>query len=141
MLYPYFGIQSRMFGTQEYGRTLSYRDTPSLDGGPTVTGNDDYQLALCLGKLVTGTNTVIASAVGGSYRWSAGIVSTYTGIPTVFNWPGHEVQWRGSTYNDVAGSRETDIDQLYTNPTWNTRAVDHRQVWDSIHRLWLGGAE
>ena len=120
MLYPYFGIQSRMFSSQEYGRTLSYRDTPSLDGGPSVTGNDDYQLALCLGKLVTGTNTVIASAVGGSYRWSAGIVSTYTGIPTVFNWPGHEVQWRGSTYNEVAGSREADINQLYTDPAWNT---------------------
>jgi len=73
---------------------------------------------MCLGKLVTGTNTVIASAVGGSYDWPAGAVSTYTGIPTVFNWPFHEVQWRGSTYDSAAGSRESDIDQLYSNPSW-----------------------
>jgi uncharacterized membrane protein len=109
-----------MLGPNEAGRTLSYRDTPTLNGGGTVSNDDDYQAALCLSKLVSGANVVIASAVGGSYDWPAGVVSTYTGIPTVFNWPFHEVQWRGTTYDDSAGSRETDMDQLYSNPTWNS---------------------
>ncbi len=118
MMYPVFGIQSRML--TDSGRTLGYRDTLTLDGGPTISGNDDYQAALCLSKLVIGTNTVVASAVGGSYNWPAGVVSTLTGIPTLFNWPFHEVQWRGDTYGDAAGSRETDINQLYSNPTWSS---------------------
>jgi uncharacterized membrane protein len=92
----------------------------TLNGGGSISGGDDYQAALCLGSLVRGTDAVLASAVGGSYNWLAGITSTYTGIPTVFNWPFHEVQWRGSTYGDAAGSREADIDRLYRAPDWNT---------------------
>ena len=118
LAYPYLGIQSRML--VETGRDNPANTTPlTLDGGGTVSGNDDYQAAMCLSKLVTGTNTVIVSAIGGSYDWPAGVVSTYTGIPTVFNWPFHEVQWRGTTYGQVSGSRETDVDQLYTAPTWS----------------------
>ena len=123
LMYPALGIPSRML--VETGRNNANITAPiTLDGGGTVSGNDDYQAALCLSKLVTGTNTVIASAVGGSYDWPAGVVSTYTGIPTVFNWPFHEVQWRGTTYSDIAGSRQTDVDQLYTAPTWaNAQAI------------------
>jgi uncharacterized membrane protein len=91
-----------------------------LDGGGTISGLDDYQAALCLGNLVEGTNVVIASAVGGSYQWPSGVVSTYTGIPTLFNWAGHEGQWRGSSYSEATGTREGDMGRLYADPTWNT---------------------
>jgi uncharacterized membrane protein len=59
----------------------------------------------------------IAEAVGGEYTDFARI-STYTGIPTVLGWPGHEGQWRGG-YNEV-GSREGDIAQLYRSEDWTT---------------------
>lgn len=59
----------------------------------------------------------IAEAVGGEYSDFARI-STYTGIPTVLGWPGHEGQWRGG-YNEV-GSRESDIAQLYRSEDWTT---------------------
>ncbi len=121
LMYPVMGLISRTVA--ETGRT-SFEVTPTLDGGPTLTTADDYQASMCLGKLVTGTNAVIASAVGGSYQWAFGVASTLTGIPTVFNWPYHELQWRGTTYDQAAGSRERDIDQLYSDPTWsNTQTI------------------
>lgn len=119
LLYPLLGIQARMF--VETGRlNADGGEFVTLNGGGTISGMDDYEAALCLAGLVSGTDAVLASAVGGSYNWPAGIASTYTGIPTVFNWPFHEVQWRGATYGDAAGTREQDMDTLYRDPTWNT---------------------
>ncbi len=117
LLFPSLGIVTRMY--YDNGR-YNYDIPVTLDGGSTLTNADDYQAALCLGSLVQGDDAVIASAVGGSYAWSYGTVSTLTGIPTILNWTGHEGQWRGSTYGASVGSREPDIRTLYTNPTWNT---------------------
>jgi uncharacterized membrane protein len=95
--------------------------SPTLDGGGSISGNDDYLAARCLSDLTAGEeDAVIVSAVGGSYDWPAGVISTYSGIPTVFNWPYHEVQWRGATFGDAAGSREADIERLYADMTWNS---------------------
>ncbi len=116
--FPVVGIYSRAI--VETGRNnAAMIIAPTLDGGGTVSNGDDYQAAQCLGNLVQGSNAVIASAVGNSYDWPAGAISTYTGIPTVFNWPYHEVQWRGATYSAAVGTRQQDIDQLYADPTWS----------------------
>ncbi|MEP7293418.1 MAG: DUF2298 domain-containing protein, partial [Chloroflexota bacterium] len=115
LLYPLMGVQSRMFYEDH-----SASQPLTLDGGGSISGADDYVAASCLGSQVNGTDAVVVSAVGGSYNWPSGAISTYTGIPTVFNWPGHEGQWRGSTYNAIAGTRESDVDRLYRDPTWNT---------------------
>ncbi len=112
LLYAILGIQTRMY-------YQDYANPRTLDGGGTVSNMDDYVASLCLGNLVTGTDAVIVSAVGGSYNWPSGAISTYTGIPTLLNWPGHESQWRGSTYGASAGSREGDVQRLYSDPTWS----------------------
>ncbi len=53
--------------------------------------------------------STILEAVG---EWSdAGLISRSTGVPTVFNWPGHELQWRGSS--DPFAEREQDIATIY----------------------------
>ncbi|MGA2111238.1 MAG: DUF2298 domain-containing protein [Anaerolineales bacterium] len=57
----------------------------------------------------------MAEAVGGDYTNFARI-STYTGLPTVLGWPGHEGQWRGG-YNEI-GSRQDDMAQLYRTQDW-----------------------
>ncbi len=54
---------------------------------------------------------VIAEALGGDYSYG-GRMSAATGIPTLLQWPGHEFQWRGET--ESQGSRQTDIERLYT---------------------------
>ncbi len=119
LLYPLMGVQARMY--VETGRIYALEgNDPTLDGGGSISGQDDYQAALCLSSLVTGTDAVLASAVGGSYQWPSGVISTYSGIPTLFNWGGHEAQWRGGSYGEATGTRESDVDRLYADPTWNT---------------------
>ena len=62
-----------------------------------------------------GRESTIIEAVG---EWSeSGLISRSTGIPTVFNWPGHEIQWRGSS--DSFGSREQDIADIYQSVDWD----------------------
>ena len=46
-----------------------------------------------------------------------GLISRSTGIPTVFNWPGHEVQWRGSA--DQFEGREQDVADIYRSERWD----------------------
>jgi uncharacterized membrane protein len=58
---------------------------------------------------------VVAEAIGGSYSEYARI-STYSGLPTVLGWPGHESQWRGGAAEQ--GLRNDDINLLYTTPNW-----------------------
>lgn len=58
---------------------------------------------------------IVAEAIGGSYS-GYGIISTYSGLPTVLNWPGHESQWRGGAQE--IGSRESDIQRLYRTSDW-----------------------
>jgi YYY domain-containing protein len=57
---------------------------------------------------------VVAESIGGSYS-GYGRISIYTGLPTVLGWPGHESQWRDGA---LQGSRDSDIETLYTTPDW-----------------------
>ena len=51
----------------------------------------------------------ILEAVG---EWfDAGLISRSTGVPTVFNWPGHQIQWRGS--DESFAGREQDVARIY----------------------------
>jgi uncharacterized membrane protein len=59
---------------------------------------------------------VVAEAIGGQYSAFARI-SIYSGLPTVLGWPGHEGQWREGA---LQGSREQDIETLYSTPDWLT---------------------
>ncbi len=55
-------------------------------------------------------DAAILESVG---EWSeAGLISRSTGVPTVFNWPGHEIQWRGS--DEAIGGRQSDVTAIYT---------------------------
>jgi YYY domain-containing protein len=79
---------------------------------------------------------VLAEAVGGSYTQYARF-STYSGLPTVLGWPGHESQWRGG-YTEQ-GSRQSDIELLYTTPDWET-AYSILQKYN-IRYVIVGGLE
>jgi len=57
----------------------------------------------------------VAEAIGGSYSGYAR-VSTFSGLPTLLGWPGHEMQWRGGVTE--MGSRESDIQLLFETHDW-----------------------
>jgi len=120
LMFPVAGIYHRSF--VEFGRT--YAPPPlTLDGGLSFTQADDYQVAMCLDALVEGNDVTVAQAVGPQYRGEYGLVGTLTGIPVLLNWIGHQHQWRGATYAEVAGSREPDLRTLYSSPTWRDTEI------------------
>ena len=53
---------------------------------------------------------VIVEAVGGDYS-TFGRVASFTGLPSPLNWPGHELQWRGSA--EPQTGRAEDVEALY----------------------------
>ncbi len=54
-------------------------------------------------------DTAILEGVG---EWfNSGLISRSTGIPTVYNWPGHQLQWRGPSPEFV--QREQDVATIY----------------------------
>ncbi len=118
-LYPAFGFYHRMF--VETGRADVQNPNTSaltLDSGLTLISQPDYQALMCLADKVGQADVVIAEArPQGSrvnYNVQHGRAGTLTGIPVILGWPGHQSQWRGEGYAEAVGTRESDLDLLYT---------------------------
>mgnify|MGYP005837111703 CR=1 FL=1 len=140
LAYPALAVYTRAF--VESGREAGEARALSLDGGLSTSGTraDDYAVIQCLSQLVEGDDVVIAEAVGQPYHpESGGRVAALTGIPTVISWEGHERQWRGATYDEIAGSRAQDIERLYNDPNW--AAVQDIVQRYGIDYIFVGSAE
>jgi YYY domain-containing protein len=55
--------------------------------------------------------SVVLEAVGGDYTY-AGRISSFSGLPTVMGWAGHEDQWRPR--DGTVGRRAADVQTIYT---------------------------
>ncbi|NWG05344.1 MAG: hypothetical protein HXY35_01520 [Chloroflexi bacterium] len=110
LAYPVFALPSK---TDNF--KASNPEQRTLDGAAYLANSmpDDYQAFQFMKNLEPG---VVAEAVGGQYTEYARI-STFTGMPTVLGWPGHEGQWRDYA---LQGTREQDIAALYSAPDWVT---------------------
>ena len=54
--------------------------------------------------------SVVLEAVGDDYSaFGHARISTFTGLPTVLGWPGHELQWAHDP-----GTRRADVDRMYS---------------------------
>lgn len=86
----------------------------SIDGLEFLKSNNPGEYEAILWLADRDGQPVIAEAVGDDYSpGGGGRVSAATGLPTPLQWPGHELQWRG-TSSPQAGRRE-DVDLLYTS--------------------------
>ena len=129
LAYPVFSLPTK---TNDFQRNNP--DARTLDGSAYLElyMPEDYQTIQFMKKLEPG---VIAEAVGGQYSEYARI-STYTGLPAVLGWPGHEGQWRNGA---LLGSRESDIETLYSTPDWaTTKSIIDRY---NIRYIVIGGLE
>lgn len=79
---------------------------------------------------------VIVEAVGGSYS-EYGRVAAHTGMPSLINWGGHEVQWRGTA--EPQGSRQADVQRLYETSSWPEAAAILEQY--GIDYVYVGPLE
>jgi len=102
LVYPYAAVMIK---------TNKFSNIATLDGSYYLknTYPADREAIEWLRRSVKG-NPVILEATGGEYTDFAR-VSTFTGLPTVLGWAGHELQWRGNY--DEPGRRIPDIDTLY----------------------------
>jgi uncharacterized membrane protein len=109
----------------------------TLDDFTRIQRNDPDEAA-AIAWLKSAPDGVVVEAVGGSYTGYARI-STYTGLPTVLGWPGHESQWRGGGMDAEERSRQDDIATLYSTPDWQT-ARDLLKKYN-IRYVYIGGLE
>jgi YYY domain-containing protein len=109
MVYPAFGYFSRA----EY-----FQSTPDLDGASSIASSnpDDWAAIEWLrAQLIPGEPPpVILEAPADQYdNYNyEGRISTFTGMPTLLGWGGHQSQWRGN-YEEPA-RREPEIEMIYT---------------------------
>ena len=93
-----------------YSRLLAFEQTPTLDGMRWLerTAPDDAAAIHWLRSSVDGPATVLEQVGPDFDPEGRGRVSTYTGLPTVIAWPGHEVQW-----GHDPGPRADDVHEIY----------------------------
>lgn len=93
------------------------RDGYSLDGKQDfyLYSPDEMLAAAWLQKAPLGVMAEAVSDTGGSYT-TYNVISTFSGMPTVLGWVGHESQWRGG-YTEI-GSRQSDLRELYSTSSW-----------------------
>ncbi|NDJ52469.1 MAG: hypothetical protein GYB68_05200, partial [Chloroflexi bacterium] len=112
---------------------------PTLDGIDFIRWNypGDYEAIMWLQENAD-FDQVILEAVGGQYSYH-GRVAMATGLPTVIGWAGHQRQWRGDTFDEVAGGREAAVREIYTTPNMQ-RAMDLIEQYD-ITYIYVGVLE
>lgn len=133
LVYPILGLLEKTSGFQIANFAKAFNQA-SIEGDPaplrraakvwTLDGSVQFQRdypadALAVAWLQSTPLGVVAEAVGphhASYVDFAHI-STYSGLPTVMGWIGHEGQWRG-TYEGFS-QREEDIRDLYETNSWD----------------------
>ncbi len=103
--------------------------TPTLDAlaysGQSVP--DEYAATQWFNRTVSDT-PVIVEAPGEEYNPSTSRISTWTGLPSVIGWAGHEQQWRG-TY-EIQGPRVISVTEIYTT-TDVQRALELLKAYDA----------
>lgn len=127
------GLTYTLFGVWDRANGFSPNNGFVVDGALTVLSGEDSAGAEWLRNAPLG---VLAEAVGGSYT-AYGRISAHSGQPTVLGWTFHESQWRGGEVEK--GSREFDIERLYTTSDWN-EALLIIQKYD-IHYVYIGALE
>ncbi|HEX6510370.1 MAG TPA: DUF2298 domain-containing protein [Chloroflexota bacterium] len=97
-----------------------------LDGASALQRNapGDYAVVEWLRTNARGTPTEL-EATGGEYDTRFARIATFTGLPTVLGWAGHEFQWRGA--DPEIQQRVNDIKSIYTTTNQgNAEALLHK---------------
>jgi YYY domain-containing protein len=97
-----------------YARKAAFSRSPTLDGLGWLRDRapGDPGAISQLNEAAPG-DEVVLEAVGDDYStFGHARISTFTGLPTVLGWPGHELQW-----GHDPGTRAADVEQMYESPT------------------------
>jgi len=123
-----------------YSKTNGLAGSPTFDATAYLAGYGASELAAVHWvQANTRPDAVVAEGKGGSYNAGTSRISTMTGRPTLLGWDGHESQWRGAAYGEMAAGRPQALELLYRDAP----PADLRQLADQwgIDYLYLGPAE
>lgn len=123
-----------------FARTEDFGLPRTLDGLAFTKQQGDYQAAKWLSDNAKPTDVIVETVGNQSigYEWgSTGRISSWTGLSTVYGWPGHEVQWRGG--DSLTVGRLEDVDTLYQ--TENTADVQRIVAKYGIDYIVVGSLE
>ena len=88
--------------------------TPSFDAVAYVGQENPAELAaINWVRANVPPDAVVVQGIGIPYRANTARISTATGRATLLGWDGHERQWRGKAYDEMAGGRSEALDQIY----------------------------
>ncbi len=110
LIYPVAGAYAKIKG---FGTRL-----PTLNGLAYV-GSDELAAVDWL-RRNTRPDAIILEAKGASYKVSSARISAATGRATLLGWDGHEAQWRGRAYAEMAAGRADAIREIYQSPRPST---------------------
>ena len=118
LIYPALAISTRL---TDFSTT-----TPTLDALQAAAQSprypnaaDTYAAVQWLNQNVTGTPIILEATDDESENKPArSRISSWTGLPTVLGWYGHETQWRGT--DAVPRQRLPDITQIYSTTNEDT---------------------
>ncbi len=103
LIYPVAGVYSKTGGFVS--------PAPTLDGLAYV--GDDERAAMAWIREHVPPGAVVLEGKGASYRADRSRFSAATGRPTLLGWDGHESQWRGKAYSQMAQGRPEALETIY----------------------------
>ncbi|MEZ4638448.1 MAG: DUF2298 domain-containing protein [Caldilineaceae bacterium] len=103
LIYPVAGAYAKIRG---FGSP-----TPTLNGIAYVGA--DEQAAIEWIRLNTDPEDIVLQGKGRSYWASDNRINSATGRATLLGWDGHESQWRGEAYGEMAAGRPEAIETIY----------------------------
>ncbi|MCY4093462.1 MAG: DUF2298 domain-containing protein [Caldilineaceae bacterium] len=106
LIYPVAGVYAKIngFGTRQ----------PTLNGLAHIGA--DEKAAIDWIRRNTPEDAVVLEAKGASYQVNSSRISAATGRATLLGWDGHQSQWRGRTYGELAAGRAQSIEEIYQRP-------------------------
>ena len=118
-----------------YSRSEGFTSSPSLDGDRWLAQRHPGDpTAIAWLRSLPGDPTVLET-VGADFDFDGrGRISAYTGLPTVIQWPGHEVQW-----GHDPGPRAGDVQKIYG--TTNLRIARSLLQRYRVRYVVVGGLE
>lgn len=121
-----------------FSATRGFAGPPTLDGMAYFARNypNDWAAIQWLNRNVPNAPT-LAEGIGGQY-WIEGRfsrISMATGLPTVIGWPGHQSQWRGRYFGNIAG-REDEVRNLYQSRSWDEAALRTLDKYGIEYVVW-----
>ncbi len=119
------------------GRSDGFRHDPTLDGEAYIKKEHPQEYpAILWFRNITG-QPVVLQAPGVLYQWNTEI-TTFTGLPTVIGWAGHELNWRYPLRTQI-DTRWSDVNTMYTSTDIDT--VDVLLKKYNVSYVFLGDAE